>query len=490
MPLAIVPRILLLQSLASSSSSSSSQRIDRASVVQRHIITLRGIESAPPLSTPLALAVGNGVLGFNADATGMQTLNSSIYSTRGADGFPLTTLSDWGWHSQPPPTGVDPFKSFAYTRYDTSTGAQVPYPMASSSNDPAVEEWLRSNPHRLDLIQVALRRRSDTSAPLTLGDSSGIIQSSAKQTLNPYTGELVSNFTLSSGASCTTRTVCHMDLDVLAWRLSSAALLPTHKQQVVLRVAFPYGTTSEYGGGSDWSSDVKHETTVVRTTATSALLHRRLDFDEYYVLCRWSAAGAKLVSDGPHSFYLDTGVPTSSTSSSTLEFSCLLSPPSARYPIDPTAEWLVTKSSATNALLLGEVAVPLYADTAAAAAAGWSAFWASGAFVDLADSRSSSSETSEIAHYVESRALELERRIILSLFLTRLNSAGSTPPQETGYVKNSWYGKHHHEMRWFHHTHFALWNRYVRICKKKAQVFMTEFSTNLIGVIYYFLSYL
>ena len=28
--------------------------------------------------------------------------------------------------------------------------------------------------------------------------------------------------------------------------------------------------------------------------------------------------------------------------------------------------------------------------------------------------------------------------------------------QETGYTLNSWYGKHHHEMRWWHQAHFAL----------------------------------
>ena len=47
----------------------------------------------------------------------------------------------------------------------------------------------------------------------------------------------------------------------------------------------------------------------------------------------------------------------------------------------------------------------------------------------------------------------------LSQYLTRSQSAGATPPQETGYTLNSWYGKHHHEMRWWHQTHFALWQR-------------------------------
>ena len=67
--------------------------IDRESVVRRHVVRIEGVPPAAPLSTPLTLSVGNGVLGFNADATGLQSLNTS-YHTGG--GFPLTTLSDWG----------------------------------------------------------------------------------------------------------------------------------------------------------------------------------------------------------------------------------------------------------------------------------------------------------------------------------------------------------------------------------------------------------
>jgi hypothetical protein len=38
-------------------------------------------------------------------------------------------------------------------------------------------------------------------------------------------------------------------------------------------------------------------------------------------------------------------------------------------------------------------------------------------------------------------------------------SAGNYPPQETGLTYNSWYGKPHLEMHWWHAIHFALWGR-------------------------------
>lgn len=33
------------------------------------------------------------------------------------------------------------------------------------------------------------------------------------------------------------------------------------------------------------------------------------------------------------------------------------------------------------------------------------------------------------------------------------------PPQETGLITNSWHGKFHLEMHWWHAAHFAAWGR-------------------------------
>lgn len=47
--------------------------------------------------------------------------------------------------------------------------------------------------------------------------------------------------------------------------------------------------------------------------------------------------------------------------------------------------------------------------------------------------------------------LEIQRRIVLSLYLIRVNSMGIYPPAETGLTCNSWYGKFHLEMHLWHH---------------------------------------
>ena len=78
--------------------------------------------------------------------------------------------------------------------------------------------------------------------------------------------------------------------------------------------------------------------------------------------------------------------------------------------------------------------------------AGWERFWQSGGAVDFGECSNKS-------------APELERRMVLSQYLTRVQCAGDYPPQETGLTFNSWYGKPHLEMYWWHAAHYALWNR-------------------------------
>jgi hypothetical protein len=72
--------------------------------------------------------------------------------------------------------------------------------------------------------------------------------------------------------------------------------------------------------------------------------------------------------------------------------------------------------------------------------------WSNGAAIDFSGS-------------TDNRAEELERRIVLSQYLTAIQCSGSAPPQETGLTCNSWYGKFHLEMHWWHVAHFALWGR-------------------------------
>ena len=92
------------------------------------------------------------------------------------------------------------------------------------------------------------------------------------------------------------------------------------------------------------------------------------------------------------------------------------------------------------------VSLPSVAATLSSSENYWKRFWNLGSAVDFANSK-------------DPRAFELERRVVLSQYLTAIQCSGSLPPQETGLTVNSWYGKFHLEMHWWHAAHFALWNR-------------------------------
>lgn len=94
---------------------------------------------------------------------------------------------------------------------------------------------------------------------------------------------------------------------------------------------------------------------------------------------------------------------------------------------------------------------PLLAETFEASREHWAAFWNGGAAMDFS-AASNSASGGPSAH-------ELERRVVLSQYLTAIQCAGSMPPQETGLVCNSWFGKFHLEMHWWHAAHFPLWGR-------------------------------
>ena len=91
-------------------------------------------------------------------------------------------------------------------------------------------------------------------------------------------------------------------------------------------------------------------------------------------------------------------------------------------------------------------ALPTFDETRRAARQHWNRFWTTGGAIDLSRSR-------------DPRWHELERRIVLSQYLTAIQCSGRFPPQETGLTFNSWEGKFHLEMHWWHAAHFALWGR-------------------------------
>ena len=354
-----------------------------------------------PLATQFdpfaALTVGNGEFAFTADVTGLQTFSAECEKQ-----FPLCTTSHWAWHSTPLSAGLDP-KTFRYQDFDTY-GRPVGYATDSTGQE-LLFNWLRENPHRFHLGQIGFALKKSDGSPAVPGDLKNI-----HQTLDLWNGLLESYFEFE-GRPVQVQTCCHPELDLIAAHIESPLLADG---RLLVRLAFPCASPAM--SMADWGHPERHTTTLSRPTRNRANFARKLDSTEYAVSLQWKD-GAELVQRAEHEFLLNA------KTGEAVEFVCHFSP-------KPFPEKL-----------------PGVAQTQSAAEKHWRQFWNDGGAIDLSGS-------------TDPRAPELERRIVLSLYNTALHCTGALPSAETGLLCNSWFGKFHLEMHWWHSVHFTAWNRF------------------------------
>jgi hypothetical protein len=226
------------------------------------------------------------------------------------------------------------------------------------------------------------------------------------QDLDLWTGMLESNFIIE-GVPVKVNTVCHPD-----------------NERLKIKIHFPLGVSDQTG--YDFNQPDLHITNVISDADGEVLFERIQDSDKYYV--RAFYGNSRLVQGGKHLWYIEPD-----TSSSDCEFSCCFSK-----------------------TLPGEIDGS-FSETVNASAGSWHDFWNTGGAVDF-------------SACTDNRAFELERRVILSQYLTKIQCSGSLPPAETGLTYNTWYGKFHLEMHWWHAAHFALWQR-EEILEKQMQYY-------------------
>lgn len=228
---------------------------------------------------------------------------------------------------------------------------------------------------------------------------------SPDQTLDMWEGVLYSKFVYQS-QPVEVQTVADPHQDAVGTYVKGTRL-PS------LNFRFPYPTGGHADDACNWDSPERHRTEVIASTSTKVVLARTLDASRYYVTISWEGK-ARFEQKEAHYYVL---IPEGG------ELKCVV-----RYtlnePADPRSFDAVARASKAH----------------------WYAFWTEGGAVDFSGS-------------TDPRAKELERRVVLSQYLMAIQSAGSVPPQETGLTYNSWYGKFHLEMIWWHQAHFALWSR-------------------------------
>jgi hypothetical protein len=374
------------------------------------LVTRHNIENSV-IDSLNSLSVGNGEFAFTADITGLQTF-PDFYSK----GISLGTMSNWGWH-----TGENPgnFKlKDVYKTYDVH-GRPVDYVhqfrYGEDVNKAASSDWLRANPHRIHLGMIGLQITKKDGSEISVSDISDNMQK-----LNLWTGEIESRFK-ADGVPVIVKTVCHPDFDQVSAKVESDLI---RENRLKIRITFPLGTAQP--NGYDFSQPEKHKTILISEDDGTALFERKQDNDLYYVKVLHSKGTLRKITQ--HCYIIEP------QSDNKIEFSCRF----GKEMMQDLAEDFVSTEEASRL--------------------SWEKFWTTGGAVDF-------SECSDPG------AFELERRVVLSQYLTRVQCSGSLPPAETGLTYNSWFGKFHLEMHWWHGVHFALWQREVVLEKQMEYYF-------------------
>jgi hypothetical protein len=368
------------------------------SKINRKMLVERHIVHNTKVDTLSSLSVGNGRFAYTVDVTGLQSFPKTYEK-----GIPLGTQSEWGWHSFIDTVGYK--REEAIKTYNLN-GRDIGYTVQwnSPERNKAAANWFRQNPHRLQLGNLGFELRKKDSSIATINDIKNI-----KQQLNPYTGEITSYFTVDD-VPVTVSTFCNQQQDIISVNVQSTLI---RKRKLKVFLVFPYPTGEWTDVGTNYNHEDRHFSTVRSSNTTRASIFHQLDSTKYFVDFSYSPASTRKTS--AHRFEV-----TPADVGNTFWFSCRFTP----YQSTPR--------------------MPDYASTKADNAIAWKAFWIKGGVVDFAGS-------------TDKRAAELERRIILSQYLIKIHETGTNPPQETGLTYNSWYGKPHMEMPYWHLAHYPFW---------------------------------
>lgn len=353
--------------------------IPRQSLVSR----FNPARNASSLVTPMQ--VGNGNFAFGADVTGLQTFQ------------PFNILSSWGWKNDSLPPGttqadVDDYRGASLLNH----GRPVEYDFGGPE---PIQQWLIANPNRVNLGRVGLLFMDESGAVLQDVVESDLNAKSQK--LDLWMGIITSTF-IYAGKQVSVEVACGQDSDVIAVSIDSA-LVSQGKLGIFLD--FPWNDGSSKFSApfvGNFSVPDMHTTTLSVASAkyagpaqVQAEIAHTMDAATFYT----SLAGDDITINRP-------------------------SPVEHRYNVKPT---LKRSSTLSVSVAYGTVStmgkfISSTADIFQSSASTWDEYWSSSGFVDV------------LTGSTDSRAAELQRRIILSRYLMRVNDAGDTPPQEVSFV--------------------------------------------------------
>ncbi|TRZ45419.1 hypothetical protein DMZ48_04620 [Robertkochia solimangrovi] len=366
---------------------------------RKALVTRHQIHISSP-DTLASLTVGNGHFAFTTDITGLQTFPEYYQG-----GIPLGTQSDWGWDQKPNTSNYRFDETLRdYDQHDRS----VPYAV-QVKDDPRKREasdWYREQPHRVHLANLGFEINKENGDLITPQDLEHIDQS-----LDLWTGTIRSQFSVEEVPTAV-ETIAGMQEDIIGIKISSPLIT---KNQLRLRLRFPFPSGTWKDTGTQWTGSANHTSELIKISSQKYRIRRHMDSLSYELTVAWKGT-AKIREKEAHYFEI---IPQSKD----FELVCRFTDRKTEAPLPDFTQ--LHENSAREK----------------------EKFWMNGGAVDFSDC-------------TDPRAAELERRVVLSQYLTSVQCAGKQPPQETGLTFNSWFGKPHLEMHWWHGVHFALWNRH------------------------------
>ena len=347
-----------------------------ASRINRHAIVSRynPVRTASSTSTPMQ--VGNGHFAFGADVTGLPTF------------LPFATMSDWGWKNDSLPAGTTQTDIDGY-RGVVWDGVQYmfdgPQPM---------DQWMVANPNRVNLGRVGLLFLDGDvcTANVTEGDLKG-----TRQELDLWSGTMTSTLQWQ-GEQVEVKTVAAQSSDTIAVTVTSALV---EASRLGLFLDFPWNDgTSKFEAPflGVWNATNNH-TTALATGAglgenVRAAVAHTLGTTTFFTFVGGYHFSSTRVSADEHRYNI---VPANQGRS----FSVSIAYAPGQIKSLPSAKAIEEESQQV-----------------------WQEYWSEHGFVDLVTGSS------------DPRADELQRRIILSQYLLRVNEAGDTPPQEVNSLQH------------------------------------------------------
>ncbi|KAF9557582.1 hypothetical protein CPC08DRAFT_640114 [Agrocybe pediades] len=391
--------------------------------INRHEIVSHFNPSRNASNPTTPMQIGNGNFAFGADITGLQTF------------LPWAILSSWGWKNDSFPEGITQADIDAY-RGETldNHGRQVQYEFGGPE---PIQQWLISNPNRVNLGRVGLVFLDGEGHVMNVTEEE---LQNRRQVLDLWNGIITSTFEFA-GEQVTVQTACSQEDDVIGVKLDSSLI---GKGKLALFVDFPWNDGSQKFSAPFVGSFAPNTTSLHKTTLNRDKIQAEMEHTLVNSTFFTSIAG------DPFSIHRD-------------------SPSAHRYTISPSS----ASSSFSVNVAFGKstrTSMPSVDDTFSSSETTWSAYWSNSGFVDV------------MTGSTDDRAEELQRRIILSRYLMRVNEAGDLPPQESGLVNNGWVDfqrKFHMEMYFWHSLHFALYSNLDLLSRSSSHIYADFLSSSI-----------